>query len=48
VGELPEWLLTAAGVGAIIAVGVLRVLPLLPRRRGDGSEQEADREKESV
>lgn len=46
-GEFPEWLLTALGVGAMIAVGVLRIQPQLPERlrerlRRKGGQQDDD------
>ncbi len=48
-GEVPEWLLTAIGVGAIAAVGTLRVREALPQRTktAQGTADD-DRAKERV
>jgi apolipoprotein N-acyltransferase len=51
VGELPEWVLTAVGVGALLTVAGLRVREALPVRTKKGTDDTgdtADRAKERV
>ncbi|HEX3812321.1 MAG TPA: apolipoprotein N-acyltransferase [Mycobacteriales bacterium] len=47
-GALPEWLLTAVGVGALLTVAGLRVWEALPERMKKGADGAEDREKERV